>query len=51
MNVKKILVPVDFSSGSEAALDLATSLARDTGATLLLTHVRWLYSPARDIPL
>ncbi|MCE9528861.1 MAG: universal stress protein [Planctomycetales bacterium] len=40
MNVKKILVPVDFSSGSEAALDLATSLARDSGAKLLLTYVQ-----------
>ena len=40
MNVKKILVPVDFSSGSEAALDLATSLARDSGATLLITYVQ-----------
>lgn len=40
MNVKKILVPVDFSSGSEAALDLATSLARDSGAKLLITYVQ-----------
>lgn len=40
MNIKKILVPVDFSSGSEAALNLATSLARDTGAKLLLMHVQ-----------
>ena len=40
MNVKKILVPVDFSSGSEAALDLATSLARDLGAKLLITYVQ-----------
>lgn len=40
MNVKKILVPVDFSSGSETALDLATSLARDSGAKLLITYVQ-----------
>jgi len=40
MNIKKILVPVDFSSGSEAALDLATSLARDSGAKLLITYVQ-----------
>ncbi len=40
MNAKKILVPIDFSSGSEAALDLATSLARDSGAALLITYVQ-----------
>lgn len=40
MNAKKILVPVDFSSGSEAALDLAASLARDSGAKLLITFVQ-----------
>ena len=39
MNAKKILVPVDFSTGSETALDLATSLARDSGAKLLITYV------------
>lgn len=40
MNVKKILVPVDFSTGSEAALELASSLARDSGAKLLITYVQ-----------
>ncbi len=40
MNAKKILVPVDFSSGCEAALDLATALARDSGAKLLITYVQ-----------
>jgi nucleotide-binding universal stress UspA family protein len=39
MKAKKILVPLDFSDCSEAALGFATSLARDTGATLLLVHV------------
>ena len=39
MNAKKILFPTDFSPGSEAALEMATSLARDSGATLLITHV------------
>ena len=39
MTANKILVPVDFSAGSEAALDWATVLARDTGATLLIVHV------------
>ncbi|HZL88792.1 MAG TPA: universal stress protein [Pirellulaceae bacterium] len=39
MKANKILVPTDFSEGSEMALDWATVLARDTGATLLLLHV------------
>ena len=39
MKANKILVPVDFSEGSDLALDWATVLARDTGATLLLVHV------------
>lgn len=39
MKANTILVPVDFSPGSEAALDWATVLARDTGATLVITHV------------
>ena len=33
MKAEKILVPVDFSESSDAALDWATVLARDTGAT------------------
>ena len=39
MNLKKILFATDFSHASDAALTLATSLARDSGATLLLVHV------------
>jgi universal stress protein A len=39
MNVKKILFPTDFSHAGDAALSLATSLARDSGATLLIAHV------------
>jgi nucleotide-binding universal stress UspA family protein len=39
MKLQRILVPIDFSSGSDAALDLATSLARDSGGTLILAHV------------
>jgi nucleotide-binding universal stress UspA family protein len=39
MQAKTILVPIDFSESSDAALDWATVLARDTGATLLLIHV------------
>ena len=39
MNPMKILFPTDFSDASDAALDLATSLARERGATLLIAHV------------
>jgi nucleotide-binding universal stress UspA family protein len=39
MIAKKILVPTDFSPFHETALAYATSLARDTGATLLIVHV------------
>lgn len=39
MNIKKILVPTDFSPSSEAAIALATSLARDCKASLLIVHV------------
>jgi nucleotide-binding universal stress UspA family protein len=35
----RILVPVDFSSASTAALATATRLARDLGAGLVLLHV------------
>jgi len=35
---KKILVPIDFSDHSRAALDLAVEIARDGGATLQLLH-------------
>jgi nucleotide-binding universal stress UspA family protein len=40
MQAKNILVATDFSEASEAALQLATSLARETGATIHLVHVR-----------
>lgn len=39
MELKTILVPVDFSHSDTAALKLASSLARDTGAKLLIIHV------------
>lgn len=39
MNAKKILVPTDFSTNTKAALELATTLARDSGATLIIAHV------------
>jgi nucleotide-binding universal stress UspA family protein len=38
MKAKKILFPTDFSHTGDAALAWATSLARDTGATLLIVH-------------
>lgn len=39
MFAKKILFPTDFSHTGDAALAMATSLARDTGATLIIAHV------------
>ena len=39
MYAKRILFPTDFSEASQAAFDHAVSLARDTGATLLIAHV------------
>jgi nucleotide-binding universal stress UspA family protein len=39
MNVDRILFPTDFSHTGDAALAMATALARDTGATLIIVHV------------
>ncbi|HEX5105074.1 MAG TPA: universal stress protein [Pirellulaceae bacterium] len=39
MNTSKILFPTDFSTAGQAALEMATSLARDRGATLVIVHV------------
>jgi len=39
MNVKKILFPTDFSHTGDAAFAMATSLARDSGAKLVIVHV------------
>lgn len=39
MNAKKIVFPTDFSHCGDAALQLATVLARDSGASLLIVHV------------
>jgi len=39
MKASKILFPTDFSHTGDAALALAASLARDTGAKLLIIHV------------
>lgn len=39
MHADKILFPTDFSSASEQALRWATSLARDSGASITILHV------------
>ena len=39
MKASKVVLATDFSEHSDTALRLATSLARDTGAMLLITHV------------
>ncbi len=39
MKLSKILVPTDFSHSGDAALELATMLARDTGAQIEIVHV------------
>jgi len=39
MQIKRILVPIDFSANSRAALSTALSLAQYFGAELLLLHV------------
>ena len=44
MNMRKILVPIDFSSYSLTALEHATNLARDSGATLVIVHVHESHS-------
>jgi universal stress protein A len=40
MQAKKILFPTDFSTASDAGLPQAVSLAKDTGATLVILHVQ-----------
>lgn len=39
MRARTILFPTDFSHTCDAALDMATSLARESGAKLLIVHV------------
>jgi nucleotide-binding universal stress UspA family protein len=38
MQLKTIVYSTDFSPASQAALPLATALARDSGATLVIAH-------------
>ncbi len=40
MTFQKILFPTDFSHTGDAALEMATALARDTGAMLYIVHVQ-----------
>jgi nucleotide-binding universal stress UspA family protein len=42
MQLKKILLPTDFSKGSDAGLAYATAMARDSGATVIVAHVEEL---------
>lgn len=39
MNYRRILCPIDFSEPSAEALRVATALARESGARLLITYV------------
>jgi universal stress protein A len=39
VNAKKIVYPTDFSEFGQHALEMATALARDSGATLVVCHV------------
>ena len=39
MHAKKILYPTDFSKSSDAGMHVATALARDLGAKMLIVHV------------
>jgi universal stress protein A len=39
MTIRRILYPTDFSAACQPGLDIATSLARDNNAELLIAHV------------
>ncbi|MBI1248603.1 universal stress protein [bacterium] len=39
MNFQRILFPTDFSHCGDAALHLATALARDSGGKIIIVHV------------
>ncbi len=45
----KYLVPIDFSRGSEKALDYAFKLARDTGGTVIALHVLAAANPPSGV--
>jgi nucleotide-binding universal stress UspA family protein len=46
MKVQKILVATDFSSTAESAIEMATKLARDFNAPLIIAHVK----PTPEVP-
>ena len=39
MKMQRIIFPTDFSHTGDAALNMASALARDSGATLVIVHV------------
>ena len=45
MHVKKVLFATDFSSIANQALDYAATLAKESGAKLLIVHVAELPRP------
>ena len=60
MKANRILFPTDFSHTGDAALEMATSLAKESNATLIIAHIEeppiayhggWYYGvpePSRD---
>jgi nucleotide-binding universal stress UspA family protein len=48
MKLQTILFPTDFSPASETALEVATAVARDTGARLVILHVKHEPNPNRQ---
>lgn len=48
-HLKKILVPIDFSTCSKKALEYAVPLAEQFGADLILLHVLPSYAPMVDV--
>ena len=49
MQIQKVLVPIDFSACSEAAVDYAVFLARELGARIDVLHV-WSRRPSLEVP-
>lgn len=47
MDIKKIVVGVDFSAESESAAKQALEIARHTGAELILVHIGMVVEPAK----
>ena len=49
MDIKKIVVGVDFSEESESAAKQALEIARHTGAELVLAHIGMVMEPAKHL--